>query len=212
MEREIRKPKQKRALEKIDRILDAAYKLFNEQGYFNTTTADIAKEANVATGSLYAYFIDKRDIYIKLTQKISEEITENTLSVWSNIGDFNEDTNLLEVFKLILSTIEDYHKFSKLFHDEIYALIATDDEIKRIHDEQERKTFEKIKESVTQRGISFANEKELDIFVHYSHFITEDICHGFKYYNKNPEDKELYIKSAVNMLYALLKNASFKKL
>ena len=43
MEKKIRIPTQKRALEKYNRILEAAYKLFNEKGYYNTTTADISK-------------------------------------------------------------------------------------------------------------------------------------------------------------------------
>jgi AcrR family transcriptional regulator len=43
MERKTRIPTQKRALEKYERILEAAYKLFNEKGYYNTTTADISK-------------------------------------------------------------------------------------------------------------------------------------------------------------------------
>ena len=58
----IRKPVQKRSIETKKKIVDAAYALFSEVGYFNTNTAEIAKRAGVSTGIVYGYFKEKRDI------------------------------------------------------------------------------------------------------------------------------------------------------
>ncbi|WNJ18600.1 TetR/AcrR family transcriptional regulator [Pontibacter sp. G13] len=44
------------------RILEAALKLFAEQGYHKTSIAQIAKEAGVAKGLIYNYFQKKEDL------------------------------------------------------------------------------------------------------------------------------------------------------
>ncbi|MCC4769906.1 TetR family transcriptional regulator [Methanosarcina sp. DH2] len=43
-------------------ILEAALKLFTERGFHGTSTAQISKEANVATGTLFNYFPTKEDL------------------------------------------------------------------------------------------------------------------------------------------------------
>ena len=45
-----------------DAILDSAFALFSEQGYAQTTQAQIARRAGVAASSLYVYFDSKLDI------------------------------------------------------------------------------------------------------------------------------------------------------
>jgi len=43
-------------------ILEAALKLFTERGFHGTSTAQISKEAGVATGTLFNYFPTKEDL------------------------------------------------------------------------------------------------------------------------------------------------------
>lgn len=60
----IRKPQQKRSIEKKNRIIQASFELFCEKGYHNTNTTEIADKAGVSTGTVYSYFKDKKDIYV----------------------------------------------------------------------------------------------------------------------------------------------------
>ena len=60
----IRRPQQKRSIEKKKRLIQAGFRLFCEKGYFNTNTIEIAKEAGVSTGTVYSYFKDKKDIFL----------------------------------------------------------------------------------------------------------------------------------------------------
>ncbi len=53
--------------DKRQAILLAAYKLFADQGYENTTIADIAKVANVAVGTVYLYYRNKHEIYMSVS-------------------------------------------------------------------------------------------------------------------------------------------------
>jgi AcrR family transcriptional regulator len=47
-------------------ILDAAVRCFSRDGFHNTTTADIVREAGVSQGVLYLYFATKDDIIVAL--------------------------------------------------------------------------------------------------------------------------------------------------
>jgi len=55
--------------ERIDRILDAARKLFLEKGYLGATMRDIALEAELSTGAIYVYFSGKDEIYEKVCEE-----------------------------------------------------------------------------------------------------------------------------------------------
>ena len=48
------------------RILDAAVKVFSKHGFYNSKVAQVAREANVADGTIYLYFKSKEDILIQV--------------------------------------------------------------------------------------------------------------------------------------------------
>jgi AcrR family transcriptional regulator len=53
-------------LQRRDEIMAAAKKVFARNGFHATTIADIAKEANLAYGSVYQYFDSKDDLFYAL--------------------------------------------------------------------------------------------------------------------------------------------------
>jgi TetR/AcrR family fatty acid metabolism transcriptional regulator len=50
--------------DKYHRILEAAVKVFAQQGFHQSTVSQIAKEAGVADGTIYLYFKNKNDILV----------------------------------------------------------------------------------------------------------------------------------------------------
>lgn len=71
MRSDTKRAKQKQETRK--RILEAAQKLFDEQGFFDTSPTDIAKEAGVAYGSVYSHFETKGDILTVLQMQYLDE-------------------------------------------------------------------------------------------------------------------------------------------
>lgn len=71
-EKSIRKPKQERSIEKRNKILQVAKDLFSDKTYFNVTTNEIAKKADVSVGTLYAYFASKDDILTALLKRYND--------------------------------------------------------------------------------------------------------------------------------------------
>jgi AcrR family transcriptional regulator len=66
--RQRKQPKQRRAAETRQRILDAAAQVFAEYGYVAGTTNRIAERAEVSIGSLYQYFPNKDAVLRALMQ------------------------------------------------------------------------------------------------------------------------------------------------
>jgi AcrR family transcriptional regulator len=52
--------------EKEQKILDTSLVLFVEKGFHGTSTAEIAKTAGVATGTLFHYFKTKEELIDRL--------------------------------------------------------------------------------------------------------------------------------------------------
>ena len=72
------KVRQARAAETRKRIVAAAKKLITENGFENVSIEDIAKEAEVSTGSFYNYFKKKEDIIEELNQLSFYHLAEIT--------------------------------------------------------------------------------------------------------------------------------------
>jgi AcrR family transcriptional regulator len=64
--RPVRVPQQARSRQTRDRVVAAAIAVFEERGYDETTTAEIARRAGIGVGTLYGYFPDKRKIMLEV--------------------------------------------------------------------------------------------------------------------------------------------------
>ena len=66
----------KKNIDKYRRILEAAISVFAEQGFYQSTVAQIAKAAGVADGTIYLYFKNKDDILVQFYQYKTRQIFE----------------------------------------------------------------------------------------------------------------------------------------
>jgi AcrR family transcriptional regulator len=63
--------------EKRERYLNAALKLFTTNGVQNTSTAEIAREAGTASGTLFLYFTTKVQLINELILMISKQVSDH---------------------------------------------------------------------------------------------------------------------------------------
>jgi AcrR family transcriptional regulator len=75
----VRTPQQARSKRTREKVLQAAVSCFEELGYDETTTAEIARRAHTAVGTLYGYFKDKRTILLELLEGTIKQIAEYTI-------------------------------------------------------------------------------------------------------------------------------------
>jgi AcrR family transcriptional regulator len=69
-----RQPKQLRARQTVEAVLDGVARILKREGVDAVTTNRIAEVAGVSIGSVYQYFPDKRAIFIALHQRHLEEV------------------------------------------------------------------------------------------------------------------------------------------
>ena len=106
--------KRRRPNDKYQRILEAAIKVFAEQGFFQSTIAQVAREAGVADGTIYLYFKNKDDILVHFfnykTKQVftgfREEVNkgENAVEKLSNLvrrhlAEFQRDRNMAILYQ-----------------------------------------------------------------------------------------------------------------
>ena len=62
--------------EKQERIINAALKEFARNGYDKASTNEIVKEAEIAKGSLFSYFNNKKELYLFLLDYVMKLIDQ----------------------------------------------------------------------------------------------------------------------------------------
>ncbi|MDY6862154.1 MAG: TetR/AcrR family transcriptional regulator [Thermodesulfobacteriota bacterium] len=73
--------------DKKTRIIEAALKIFAKNGFYNSKISEIAKEADVADGTIYLYFKSKDDLLISLFEYEGEFIVANMKKEMSKVDD-----------------------------------------------------------------------------------------------------------------------------
>ncbi|WP_245974747.1 TetR/AcrR family transcriptional regulator [Thermomonospora umbrina] len=87
-----RRPAQRRSAERVQRMLDACAEILDEDGYDGLSTTRIAQRAEVAIGSVYQFFPDKRAVAQALAlrnlelfgDRVSGLLAEQTFEHWSD--------------------------------------------------------------------------------------------------------------------------------
>ncbi|HEX7662230.1 MAG TPA: TetR/AcrR family transcriptional regulator [Pseudonocardiaceae bacterium] len=101
-----RRPVQQRSAARVERMLAACASLIEEVGYDGVTTTLIAERADVAVGSLYQFFPDKRAVVQALTMRnldsymdlIGERLARVPLNDWWDAVDVVFD-GYVEMFR-----------------------------------------------------------------------------------------------------------------
>jgi AcrR family transcriptional regulator len=136
MEKEIiktRVPQQKRGIETRNRILEAARVLFSRDGYHGTNTKEITAEAGVSVGSFYAYFKDKKELFMELTHG---HMKQEILAMLDHVKDLpSEKIGKKETVRHMIQVVADTHDQSPELYRETEALKFTDSDILGFHEE-----------------------------------------------------------------------------
>lgn len=94
-----RVPTQDRASQQVEKILDAAVAEVNELGYDAASTSTIAKRAEIAVGSVYRYFPDKRTLMQAVARRnqarygdlVAERALSGEVTTWRQAVDVTLD-------------------------------------------------------------------------------------------------------------------------
>lgn len=127
--------------------------MFRRHGYHGTNTKEIAKHAGAAVGSVYAYFRNKKDLYLEVLEDYSRKIFEKiqTLTI-----DFTPRSGRSDYFTDLLETVIRAHYAPEL-HRDLYAVFPHDPAVQEM-------TLHWQKEAVVEfQNALLQAEKELNV-------------------------------------------------
>lgn len=82
-------------VEKRERVRRAAWELFTTKGYDATTTKDVAERAGIATGTLFLYATDKKDLLFLVMQ---DRLARTVEKAFATLEPGGLEAQLLHVF------------------------------------------------------------------------------------------------------------------
>ncbi len=122
-----RVPQQQRGIETRNRILDAAGTLFARDGFHGTNAKEITAQAGVSVGSFYAYFKDKKELFMELTHG---QMKQEIMAMLDRMKDLpSEKVGKKETIRHMIQLIADIHTRAPEMHREIEAMKYTDPDI-----------------------------------------------------------------------------------
>ena len=133
----------KRNSDKYLQILEAAVKVFAEQGFFHSTVSQIAKVAGVADGTIYLYFKNKDDILFQFYEYKAKQVfqrfreavdqADNAVDklrnlVRTHLAEFQSDIDMAIVYQVEThqhrrSAQEIIKEMSKMYRDIISEVV-----------------------------------------------------------------------------------------
>ncbi len=103
-----------------DAILEAAFRLFSEQGYSETSIPGIAREAGISTANVYVYFQSKIDILFQLYAPWLQERLDRLERAQRRVADPQE-----RLRKLLLALWRDLPRESNGFANNVMQAVST---------------------------------------------------------------------------------------
>ncbi len=197
---ETRVPTQKRSIEKRNRIIEKGFELMCENGYYNTSTPDIAEYANVSTGIIYQYFNDKKDIFIEGVKEYSNNIMFPMISILET--EKIEIKNLSFLLKTMINKFIQTHTISKKAHEELIAMSHLDNDVAEIFKNSELEMTEKIVNLLDNNNIHLKNPREK---VHIIIGIVDNLCHEIVYHKHTKINYDIMQDEVVNIIVNILK-------
>ena len=130
-----------------NRVVQAAGKLFMQQGYSKTTIKQIIKEAHITTGSLYHFFKNKEDILMNMSKDVFAKAAD------MSDGTIRDDSDACLRFSLEiarqLSWMLNYEKIAELYLA-AYTSWRISNEIVRLGSLRNKKLFREYNPGFTE--------------------------------------------------------------
>ncbi len=160
--------RERKKLEKLERITEAAADLFRQQGFEATTGRQICERAGIGTGTLFLYVNDKRDLLALMFRPQARAVFDR-LARGLNEGESLEE-GLFRIFSAFLSLYARDTALARLFTQDLLFRGHDNPELKALHDELRDRVTESVRDAQNRRELRTdisADQLALSFLAHY---------------------------------------------
>ncbi len=131
-----------------DAIIEAAAELFAAKGFRATTVRDIAEEAGILSGSLYAHIATKEDLYLEIVRRAAQDFSGAVGPLVDERGD--APVKLGRMIRAHLGVIDRSRAWARVYLDDDSEL----SEATRVEARRLRREYERLWDAVLQEGMA----------------------------------------------------------
>ncbi len=131
-----------------DAIVEAAAELFAAKGFRATTVRDIAEEAGILSGSLYAHIATKEDLYLEIVQRAAQDFTRAVEPVLQEPA--GPAAKLRRMIRAHLGVIDGSRAWARVYLDDDSELSQDT----RVEARRLRREYERLWDAVLEEGVA----------------------------------------------------------
>ncbi len=195
----VRMPQQKRGIKTRNRIMAAAKKLFSDKGFHGTNAKEIAAFADVSVGSFYAYFNDKKDLFMQIFEEHAECKVVRILT--DQDMDIDKD-NHKERVHFLIKAILDTHDLSPEFHREVISMRYNDPEVEKVFEKIDRRSYSHVAAFLSNFKDKLRVD-DIDVAAMVVSAAVEEVICGIKVFNHYKEPEKM-IEGLADMIHRYL--------
>jgi|Cruoilmetagenom7_1024161.scaffolds.fasta_scaffold13840_2 AcrR family transcriptional regulator len=186
------------SMSKREQILEAGIRLFVERGLQGTSMSLLAKEANVATGSVYNYFESKEQLINEIFLYVKKREAEFLLEHYHSQDSYEQ--RFKELYRSIIQFMLDnclYFRFSHLYGLSPVIEDKTREQLLHVFE-----PFIKLYQEAYNQGVIRVNtipDTHIQIYGGFSYFMH------WQYLNNQSIDESL-VEQMVEFAWAAIKN------
>jgi len=200
--RAIREPRQKRSIEKKQIIIDTAKELFCQNGFYNTTTNEIAKQAGLSIGTLYSYFADKDTILLELLEQYNAYFYRAFDFIDTEENDLIFKKDPRKWLSRLIDNLVRLHESQKSFYRELEALYYSTPAVTSVMDAQDERVRLATLEIMTryQDGLSCVDiEAASVVIIDFTSALVDRIV-----FKENVVSKQRLMEMGIETLYRMV--------
>ena len=191
-----RYPRQRRARDTVDTILEAAGEVIADRGWPKTTTNHIAQRAGVSIGSVYQYFPNKESILVALMERhllLVQPIVQEALEAMDD-----ERVPVARGLELLFKRLVEMHAREPRLNRILAEQVPLPPVVEKMHAAGEQSIALRIADALRRRRDTRSDDALA--MAHVLAQATESLSKWLVHHAPETLDKDAYVRQAVRML------------
>lgn len=191
-----RRPRQQRAQDTVDAILQAAGEVIADRGWAGTTTNHIAERAGVSIGSLYQYFPNKDSILVALMERHLRQVQPIVQEAIDAMDD--ESVPVARSLETLFDRLVEMHEREPRLSRVLAEQVPLPPVVEKMHAAGDLSIARRIAASLERRRDTRSDDALA--MAHVLAQATEALSRWIVHHAPASLDKQAYMRQAVRML------------